>query len=393
MDTLNELREGLDAAGREIVERLKERLDVVAEVARLKAEGLPFPRDHAREAEVVERAGMRARELGLDATRVREVVRELLAMSVRVQGEALSRRNRAALSERNACRVAYQGGPDSYSHLAAQKLFAHRAAEMEYVGLPTFAAALREAESGEAGYALLPIENTTAGSINETYDLLRHTELSIVGEEVWDVRHCLLALSAVAPSSLRRILSHPQALAQCGRFLASLPDVEPVVFVDTAEAARRVRENGDPGQAAIASEEAGQRFGLAVIARDIADQPENWTRFVLISAIESTPDPRVPAKTSLVLTTPHRHGALAHCLAMIADRGLNLTKLESRPVPRRPWEYMFYLDFEGSLADEAAAAAVAALRGYCPHLKVLGSYPARTTEPGQVDEVGGGETS
>ena len=392
MDTLKGLRERLDAADREIVERLKARLDVVAEVARLKAEGLPFLRDHAREAEVIARAETRARELGLDATRVREVFRELLAMSVRVQEETLLRRHSAAVSERNAHRVAYQGGPDSYSHLAAQKLFAHRAAEMEFVGLATFAAALREAESGAAGYAFLPIENTTAGSINETYDLLRHTELSIVGEEVWDVRHCLLAPAPCAPSSLRRVLSHPQALAQCGRFLASLPAAEPVVFVDTAEAARRVREDADPGQAAIASEEAGQRFGLTVIARDIADQPENWTRFVLISAIEAIPDPRVPAKTSLVLTTPHRQGALAHCLDVIADRGLNLTKLESRPVPRRPWEYMFYLDFEGSLAGEAAAAAVAALRGYCPYLKVLGSYPARTTEQGRVDEFGGGPT-
>lgn len=124
------------------------------------------------------------------------------------------------------------------------------------------------------------------------------------------------------------------------------------------------QRNGDPSQAAIASEEAGPRFGLTVIASDIADRPENWTRLVLVSANEPTPDPRVPAKAALALSTAHRRGALAHCLDLLAARGLNVTKLESRPVPRRPRAYMFYLDFEGSMAGEAAADAVSALRAY-----------------------------
>ena len=146
-----------------------------------------------------------------------------------------------------------------------------------------------------------------------------------------------------------------------------------------------MRADGDPGQAAIASEEAGRLHELAVLARDVQDQSENWTRFVVVSSVELVPDPRIPSKTSLVLVTPHRQGSLAHCLDVLADKGLNLTKLESRPVPHRPWEYMFYLDFEGSLADDRAAAAVAALRAYCPSLKVLGSYPARTTSGGRID--------
>ena len=205
-----------------------------------------------------------------------------------------------------------------------------------------------------------------------------------MGEEVWEVRHCLLALRRVRPSSLRRILSHPQALAQCSAFLRSLPKAEPVAYEDTAEAARKVRADGDPTQAAIASEEAGTLHGLVPIARDIADQPENWTRFVVVSALDVTPDPLTPAKTSLVLTTPHRQGALAHCLNVLAEHGLNLTKLESRPLPRRPWEYMFYIDFEGSLAGEPATLAVAALGRECPYLKILGSYPARTNATGDA---------
>jgi len=389
MERLATLRERLDATDREILEKLKARLDLVAEVASLKAAGLPFLRDHERENEVLERAEAGARELGLDPVRCREVFRGLLAMSVRVQEATLLRRAGADASAANADRVAYQGTDWSYSHLAARKFFGARAHEMEYAGVPTFAAALRAAESGAAGYALLPIENTTAGSINETYDLLRHTDLAVVGEEVWEVDHCLLGLEAREPATLRRVLSHPQALVQCGRFLASLPAAEPVAFVDTAEAARHVRDAGDPTQAAIASAEAGHHYSLEILARGIADQSENWTRFVVVSAIETAPDPRIPSKTSLVLTTPHRHGALAHCLDLLASHGVNLTKLESRPVPHRPWEYLFYLDFEGSLAEDAASAAIAALRAYCPYLKVLGSYPARTTERGRLERFAG----
>ena len=386
-DELATIREALDRTDRKLLETLLDRLACVRDVARLKEDGLPFLRDHEREAELLSRVEGWARELGLDPFRVREIYREVIAMSVKVQEEALLRRESASRSARNARRVAYQGGEGSYSHIAARKYFAERAAEMEFAGFPTFAHALREAETGRAGYAFLPVENTTAGSINETYDLLRSTDLAIVGEEVLEVRHCLLAAAPMEPGGLRRILSHPQALAQCGAFLRGLPSAEPVAFEDTAEAARKVREDGDATQGAIASEEAAALHGLVVIARDVADQPENWTRFVLVSALELRKDPRIPSKTSLVLTTPHRHGALAHCLAVLAEHGLNLTKLESRPVPRRPWEYLFYIDFEGSLSEEPAAHAIAALRRECPYLKVLGSYPARTTASGRIDRT------
>jgi chorismate mutase/prephenate dehydratase len=258
---------------------------------------------------------------------------------------------------------------------------------MELVGMDTFADAVRVAEAGEVGYALLPIENTTAGSINQTYDLLLHTPLRIVGEEVYHVRHCLLGLPGARLEELRQVLSHPQALAQCARYLAELGHVEQVAHADTAAAAREVGRTADPSRAAIASEAAGSLYGLEVLARDLADQAENWTRFVIISSLELEPDPRIATKTSLVFTTPHRHGALAHCLNVLDRHGLNLTKLESRPVPRRPWEYRFYVDLEGSMASESAALAVAELRRECPSLRVLGSYPSRTTADGAVDRM------
>ncbi len=387
MSDLRELRDRLDRVDRRLVEALRERLETVAGIARLKMEGLPFLRDHDREAELLARIEGWARELGLDQFRTQEIFREIIAMSLKAQEEELLKRERVERTAKSANRVAFQGEQGSYSHIAARKYFATRSVQIDFVGLTTFEAALQMAERGEAGYAFLPIENTTAGSINQTYDLLRHTELRIVGEEVLHVRHCLLGVEGAEVGGLRRVLSHPQALAQCARFLASLEHVEQVAVEDTAAAARQVREAADPALAAIASEEAGELYGLDVLAREIADQDENWTRFVVISGLEIELDPRIAAKTSLVFTTRHHQGALAHCLIVLAEHGVNLTKLESRPVPRRPWEYMFYVDIEGSVGSEPISLAVAELRRECPYLRVLGSYPARTTAAGAVDRM------
>ena len=385
MNDLEKLRGKLDGVDRRLLEALGERLKTVGEIAQVKARGLPFLRDHDRESELLARIEGWARELGLDEFRTHEIYREIIAMSLKAQEEALLKREQVERSARGARLVAFQGIEGSYSQLAARKYFAARADGMEFVGTRTFAEALAMAESGEVGYAFLPVENTTAGSINQTYDLLRQTALSIVGEEVLHVRHRLLGPDGADVENLRRVLSHPQALTQCSRFLASLEDVELVAFVDTAASAKEVSASGDLRQAAIASAEAGEIYGLTVLRDGIADQEENWTRFVVISGLEIELDHRIPAKTSLVLTTPHREGALAHCLHLLAKHGVNLTKLESRPVPRRPWEYLFYVDIEGSVESDNAALAIAELRRECPYLRVLGSYPARTTAAGAVD--------
>jgi chorismate mutase/prephenate dehydratase len=389
METLASLRGKLDRVDRRLLEVLRERLETVADIARVKAEGLSFLRDHERETELLARVEGWARELGLDGFRTHEIFREIIAMSLKAQEEALLQREQVERSARGALRVAFQGIEASYSQLAATKYFAARSSSMEFVGRRTFAEALAMAESGEVGYAFLPIENTTAGSINQTYDLLRQTDLRIVGEEILHVRHCLLGVEGARTGTLHRVLSHPQALTQCSRFLAGLDGVELVAFEDTAAAAREVRRAGELNQGAIASFEAAEIYGLEVLEEGIADQDENWTRFVVISGLEITLDPRIPAKTSLVLTTPHREGALAHCLNLLAEHGLNLTKLESRPVPSRPWEYLFYVDIEGSVESESAALGIAELRRECPYLRVLGSYPARTTAAGAVDRYNG----
>jgi len=362
-------------------------MDAVAEIARIKEQGLSFLRDHDRETELLARIEGWARELGIDQFRVQEIFREIIAMSLKAQEEALLRRDRIERSIGAATRASFQGTVGAYSHMAARKYFAARSEAMEFVGTETFAEALELAEAGTVGYAILPIENTTAGSINQVYDLLRGTPLRIVGEEILQVRHCLAGLPGSSIEGIRRVLSHPQGLIQCANFLASLAAVEQVAFIDTAAAAQEVTRRDDPSQAAISSEEAANVHGLVVLARGIADQDENWTRFVVVSGIEIDIDPRIPAKTSLVFTTPHHQGALAECLNLLAEHGLNLSKLESRPVPRRPWEYLFYVDLEGTIHDPDASLGIAELRRVCPYLRVLGTYPARTTADGNVDRV------
>jgi chorismate mutase/prephenate dehydratase len=389
MDDLEKLRSKLDTVDRRLLEDLRERLETVAGIARVKEEGLSFLRDHERETEVLSRVEGWARELGIDSFRTHEIFREIIAMSLKAQEEAMLHREQVERSAQSAHRVAFQGVEGSYSEIAARKYFSVRSDTMEFVGCSSFHNALQMAEAGEVGYAFLPIENTTAGSINQTYDLLRGTNLRIVGEEILHVRHCLLGIGGARVEELRRVLSHPQALIQCSQFLAALEEVELVAFEDTAAAAREVARVGDASQAALASFEAAEIYGLEVLREAVADQEENWTRFVVISSLEIELDPRIPAKTSLILTTPHREGALAHCLNLLAEHGVNLSKLESRPVPRRPWEYLFYVDIEGSLGSEALSLAVAELRRECPYLRVLGSYPARTTAAGAVDRCSG----
>ena len=387
MNDLDHARLALDELDREFVELLRRRLETVAEIAGIKEKGLDFLRDHERESELLGRIEGLARELGIDQFRVQEIFREIIAMSLKAQEESLLRRDRVERSVGAALRASFQGTVGAYSHIAARKYFAARSTEMEFMGTETFAEALELAETGTVGYAVLPIENTTAGSINQVYDLLRKTPLQIVGEEILQVRHCLAGMPGAPIEGVRRVLSHPQGLIQCSNFIASLDRIEQVAFIDTAAAAQEVTRVGDPTQAAISSEEAAEVYDLEILARGISDQDENWTRFVVISGIEIRIDPRIPAKTSLVFTTRHHQGALAECLNLLAEHGLNLSKLESRPVPRRPWEYLFYVDVEGNLETDSAALAVAELRRTCPYLRVLGTYPARTTADGAVDRV------
>ncbi|MBI3961676.1 MAG: prephenate dehydratase [Deinococcus sp.] len=272
------------------------------------------------------------------------------------------------MSERPA--VAFQGENGAYSQLAVYQFFGE--------GTPTvacrtledlFQAILEQA----ATHGALPVENSLAGSINKAYDLLLEHDLHVVGEVFLRVRHALLAAPGTELAQLKRVYSHPQALAQCEGFLAR-HGFEAVPEYDTAGAARNLARNGQAGTGVIASELAASLYGLAVLARGIEDLPFNYTRFFMLGTQE--PARRDPSKTSLVFATRHRPGDLYEALGEFARRGINLTKLESRPRRNRPWNYVFYVDFEGHWEEPHVSEALVHLLRKASFVKIIGSYPA-----------------
>lgn len=274
-------------------------------------------------------------------------------------------------------RIGYQGSEGAYSELAAKHHFTGAGKPLRCVGYHSFRQMLEALKAGELDYAVLPIENSIAGSINESYDLLAKMGLSLVGEEFQPIAHCLIGAADVAVSDIRRVYSHPVALAQCGEFLERLEDCHVEAFADTAMSVAKVKHDADPTQAAIASEQAAALHGLPILRRDIADHPENYTRMVVVASEPAHHEHGVPCKTSLIFSTIHEQGALARCIAIFAERGLNLTKIESRPKPDTPFEYVFYVDFEGNIDRETTQAALRDLEQVTTFLTVLGSYPIR----------------
>ncbi len=365
------LRQGLDQVDSGIVRLIAERRELIAAMAKAKEQGTSAIQDADRERRVLDAVVTEATALGVSASLVRTIFRELISDSVAQQARHLNG------DGGGRARVAFQGAAHAYSDAAARKYLAGRGLEGDLAGYRTFREAADALLAGRADLAVLPIENTTAGSINEVYALLRSHELFIVGEETWKVDHCLAAAQDVPLSSLSRILSHPQGLEQCSQFLQSVPNAIPTTYFDTAGAMQAVAAGDDPTVAAIASPEAAAAYGLVVLRHDISDSRDNFTRFVVLSTTPAAVDLRIPCKTSLILVTGHEEGDLLRCLEVLSGSGHSMTKLESRPRPGRPWEYMFFVDFEGNAADPRTASALDELRAAALFVKILGSYPAK----------------
>lgn len=364
---LSDLRDRLDSADRALIDLLAKRERLVNDMASLKAETPDLPlHDPGRETSLLRRVRALAGEVGIDGYFAETLFRRILDHSVRVQA--------AQQTGPKRLRVAYQGEDGCYSHGAAQRHLTGRKA-VGFVGCTTFRDTVEMLRRGEVDLAVLPIENTVAGPIDDTYDLIAERGLKLVGEEVIPVEHCLLAPEPVALGRIRRVSSHPKALAQCSQFLASLTDCRVAAEHDTAGAARMVVESGDLSRAAIAGEDAAVRYGLHVIQRNIANRKDNFTRFVVVAREAQAHDTRLPHKTSLLLTTNHRQGALAEVLQVLARHGLNLTKLESRPSAEGPWRYRFYLDVEGGAHEPDVQAALDEVTHHATSVRVLGSYP------------------
>jgi prephenate dehydratase len=299
----------------------------------------------------------------------------IIAMPVSTTGpkaepSAPAPRPEASVTPSTKTIVAYQGEPGAYSQEA---IYQHFGPIVGTLACHSFEDIFHAIEEGRASHGLLPVENSQAGSINQAYDLLLDHDLRVIGEAKLRVRHCLLAASGTSPADIKRVRSHPQALAQCERYLRNR-NWEAVPGYDTAGSARELAANPEPGTAVIASALAGQTYGLDLLAIGIEDSPENATRFFVLGREDLPPAAR--NKTSIVFATTHTPGALFHALGEFANRGINLTKIESRPRRNRPWHYVFYVDMEGHYNDMGVGRALSSLLTRAAFVKLLGSYPA-----------------
>lgn len=372
--SLPQLRSEIERVDKGILSLLKERMKVVEGIARTKLSLAVAFRDPSREEQVLQRVRKVAVELELDTHEIERLYRLIMEMSIARQQAYVRTLDTVPL------RVAFQGTEGSYSQLAAQQRYAERPGGVLLQGFDTLRQTVAAVVEGQVDCALLPIENTTAGSMNETYDLLAEGGITLTGEVIAQLHHRLLALPGATLSGIRTVLSHPQALSQCGAFLKTLKGVRFLPELDTAGSARKVKEGNDRSVAAIASEPAAALFGLHVLADDLHAEQAHYTRYVEVSR-EATPCPDFSeCKTSLLLVLEHRPGALGEVLVRFGRHGVNLSKLESRPIPGSSWKYQFYLDVEGHAASREVVEALDGVRPLTTELRVLGTYP-RAKEP------------
>ena len=386
--TLPKLREQIDNLDNKLLALLAERQELSRMVVQVKDAGNAQTnvRDMSRERDLIKQRITEARALGLEAHFITRIFHEIIAESVRLQQDVLQAKLNGT-PKTAAVRIAFQGIDGSYSHLAGRDFFAPSETNKNSDALPTFVGfqSFSAVESGSCDFGILPIENTTSGAINDVYDLLLNSRVSIVGERKFLVNHCLVGLSDVPVSHLKRVYCSAMSVAECSSFLGSLSSCSTEFSSDSALAVKKLKDGGDLLHAAIASEEAAEMFGLRILKRNISNQEANFTRYLIISKNPVKVDSRIPAKTSIVMNTLNKPGALVEALIAFREHGINLTKLESRPIPSNSWEEMFYVDFMGNLESDEVKAALAALTKLVRFTKVLGCYPSCDVEPAVVD--------
>lgn len=392
---LSEVRDNIDQLDKQLLGLLVQRRSYAEQIIRIKsAENAPL-RDEQREADLLRARIIDGRALGLDAQLVTKIFHEVIADSNRLQQSVLQAQLNGTPSR--ATRVAFQGIDGSYSHLLGQSVFVNAAKSsssngakgtVDFVGFPSFKRAVEAVESGDCDCAILPIENTTSGGINDVYDLLLNSRVSIVGEEQFNVQHCLIGLEDVPVSHLSVIHCSQLAIAECDQFLSTIPSCALQYSSDSATALKKLQESGNKLHAAIGSEEAAEMLGLKVLKSGIANHEENFTRYIVVAKNPTKVDERIPSKVSIVMNTLNKPGALVDTLVVFKENGINLTKLESRPIPGNSWEEMFYIDFHGNLESVNVKAALGEVTKLARFIKVLGCFPACDIKPTTVAQPG-----
>lgn len=263
-------------------------------------------------------------------------------------------------------RVAFQGEPGAYSEMAALRYFPNA----QLVPMKSFQDLFDNVESNKINFSIIPIENSIEGSINETYDLLLQKNITVSGEIYQNIRHCLI-INKGTNSIIKSVYSHPQALAQCKDYLKK-KDLEPISTYDTAGSVKMLKEKKIMDAAAIASRRAAELYDMEILEDGIEDKKSNFTRFLVLSQIKTKATGN--DKTSIIFSVKHIPGTLVDILEEFASRQINLTKIESRPTKEIPWEYNFYLDFEGHVSDKIVKAALQSIKNKTAFIKILGSY-------------------
>ncbi len=349
--SLEELRQSIDQIDEQVVALLNRRAELVIEIGKLKRQNSSSIYVPSRETEVFRRA-VEASKGPLPASAVRAIFREIMSACIALE-EPLT--------------VAYLGPQTTFTHLAAQAKFG---SSVDYLPHRDIVGIFRSVASGAADLGVVPVENSIDGGVSDTLDAFMGYSLEICSELLMEIHHCLMAPSH--ETVVERIYSKPQVFAQCGRWLAEhYPEADLISVGSTARACEVVRE--EPNAAAIAHSAAAATYGLVVLHKNIEDIAQNVTRFVVLGRESCAPTGR--DKTSVVLSVAHRAGALHEALEPFRNHGINLTRIESRPSKRNPWEYYFFIDFEGHREDEAVRRALEQVHEACIYLQILGSYP------------------
>ncbi|ABS07415.1 chorismate mutase [Shewanella baltica] len=380
---LNQTREQITNLDNELLALLAERRRLSLEVARSKEVDVRPIRDTQREKELLARLVKEGREKGLDAHYVISLYQSIIEDSVLNQQAYLHGRANPETQKQQYC-IAYLGARGSYSYLAATRYCQRRQVEMLDLGCQSFDEIVQAVESGHADYGFLPIENTSSGSINEVYDVLQHTSLSIVGETTIEVSHCLLGKAGSKLADIKTVYAHPQPISQCSRYLSQHKDLRLEYCSSSAEAMDKVNQSPDNSAAAIGSAEGGALYQLESIEAGLANQKINQSRFIVVARKAVAVPEQLPAKTTLIMATGQKAGALVEALLVLKAHQLNMSKLESRPIPGTPWEEMFYLDIDANISSESMQAGLKQLERITRFIKVLGCYPCETVKPTQL---------
>ncbi len=373
---LGELRNRIDEIDEQIVALYEERMEVCKGVAEYKIANGKKVFDRAREDEKLQKVSALAHNK-FTSHGVQELFEQIMSMSRKLQYQMLAdagstgRLPFIGVQELDTAhaRVVFQGAEGSYSQAATKRFFGEG---VNSYSVETFRDAMAAIEEGSADYAVLPIENSTAGIVSEIYDLLVEFENYIVGEQIIPIEHCLMALPGTKLSDIRTVYSHPQSLMQSARYLLEHPNWKQISLKNNAFAARKVADEGDVSQAALAGAYAAEVYGLTILEQGVNDSKNNSTRFIIVTnqkVFRKDAD-----KISICLEIPHKSGSLYHILSHFIYNNLNMTKIESRPIEERSWEYRFFIDFDGNLSQSAVKNALRGLREEARSMKILGNY-------------------